>query len=74
MFFPFAGVIRLPALLTTGHTLEEIGCPLYEILQCEPLHDLKNVITHLMTELPHQIEDGALKRAVNEFCQQTLGI
>ena len=68
------GVIRLPALLTTGLTLKEIGCPLYEISQCEPLHDLKNLITHLMNELPHQIEDGTLKNRVKEFCQETLGI
>ena len=64
------GVKRLPALLTTGLSLEEIGIPRYEIANCEPLHDLKNVINHLLNELPHHLDDmqPELKEKITTFC------
>ena len=66
------GVRRLPALLSTGLELKDIGCPEYEILACEPLHNLKNLIAHLLAELPHQVTEPALKRRVKEFCEGCL--
>lgn len=68
------GVTQLPALITTGLTLREIGIPHYEIANCEPLHDLKNCIFNLLTELPHQIDDvqNPLQDIISKFCSTVL--
>ena len=72
--FTLTGVIRPPALLTTKLTLLDIGCPKYEIAMCEPLHDFKNVIERLLTELPLHITDATLKADIAAFCKDVLGI
>ena len=63
----------MPALLSTGLSLEEIGCPDYEIAVCEPLHDIKNMVHHILTELPDQIRKPELKAKIKAFCKDTLG-
>ena len=67
------GVTRLPALLTCGDTLSEIGCSDYEISLCEPLHDLKNTISTILDEMPAVIEDQRLQTAIRDFCKQLTG-
>ena len=44
-----AGQCRVPALLFNAPktTLEDLGVSKYEILPCEPMHDLSNHITNL---------------------------
>ena len=64
---------RLPALLTCGDTLSEIGCSDYEISLCEPLHDLKNTISTILDEMPAVIEDQRLQTAIRDFCKQLTG-
>lgn len=68
------GIRRAPALLTTGESLEAIGLVDYEIATCEPLHDLKNCIQHIMEELPivkYNNKDLGVKNA--KFCKDKLG-
>ena len=36
------------------------------------MHDLKNLITHILTELPHHIEDSTLQKVIKEFCGKVL--
>jgi hypothetical protein len=61
------GVRRMPALLTAERQVAGL-LDSYEVVMCEPLHDLKNVISAILEELPHQIEERSLKRKVTEFC------
>lgn len=54
------GVSRVPALLLTNSTqsLSSLGLERYEVVACEPLHDLKGHIINLITELPHILQEG----------------
>ena len=69
-----AGQCRVPALLyhEPSTPLEDLGLSKYEILSCEPMHDLSNHITNLLEELPnHVTEDVA---SVLQECKDlTLG-
>ena len=62
------------ALLTKGTTLEDICCQEYEVANCEPLHDLKNVIHIILNEFAIIVEQKELRRQVQEFCKQTVGM
>ena len=53
------GAQRVPSLLITD--------PEYTILNCEPLHDLKGHLKHLLTELPYILHGEPL-----ELCQELL--
>ena len=66
------GLLRKPVLLSPPLTAEEIGIENYEISLTEPMHDLKNLITHILTELPHHIEDSTLQKVIKEFCGKVL--
>ena len=52
-----AGHCRVPALLFNAPktTLEDLGASKYEIVPCEPMHDLSNHITNLLDELPNHV-------------------
>ena len=67
------GVIRLPALLTTGLSLHEVGCERYEIATCEPLHDIKNTIHNVLSEMPARVANTQLKAEIQQFCENVLG-
>ena len=67
------GMIRLPALLTHGDTLSDIECAELEISMCEPLHDLKNVISIILDEMPSQIESIPLRQSITDFCVRLTG-
>ena len=53
------GVCRVPALLynNPNATLESLNLGGYEVLPCEPMHDISHNIENLLTELPAHIED-----------------
>ena len=53
------GVCRVPALLynNPNATLESLNLGGYEVLPCEPMHDISHHIENLLTELPAHIED-----------------
>ena len=48
------GIQRVPSLLIHNptHPLGQLNLESYQILDCEPLHDLKGHISNIITELP----------------------
>lgn len=69
------GIQRPPALMTKNPklTAAELGIPKYEVLGCEPLHDITNVVQNLISELPNHIDDKAAKQEYDKFYQTTIG-
>lgn len=63
------GVQRVPTLLTLDPTqsLASINLSMYEILDCEPLHDIKGHLQNLLPEIPYLLPT----RLCSE-CQQLL--
>ena len=53
----------IPALLfnNPAQNLSEFGLADYEILPCEPLHDVGHHIANIFTELPHHLEEKESK-------------
>ena len=53
------GAQRAPTLLTGNPTqpLTELNLQHYEILDCEPLHDVKGHLFNLLPEIPHLLEE-----------------
>ena len=51
------GVQRVPSLLLSNPTqsLEDINLHEHQILDCEPLHDLKGHLSNLFEELPSKM-------------------
>ena len=60
------GICRPPALMLTNpqKSTEEHNIDGYEVMQCEPLPDICNVVQHIIEELPHHVGD---QRTKNEF-------
>jgi len=54
------GAQRVPSLLISDpkQALGDLNIADYEIIDCEPLHDLKGHLHHLLTELPHILTGG----------------
>ena len=69
-----AGQCRVPALLyhAPSTPLEDLGLSKYEILPCEPMHDLSNHITNLLEELPNHVPDDVAS-LLQECKDLTLG-
>ena len=61
------GIRRRPALLYMGETRKVVGCGKYELCKCEPMHDLKNVITSMLEELPRIVVSSQLKAQITEL-------
>lgn len=59
-------------MLSTQLSAEEAGLESYEVSLTEPMHDLKNLITHILQELPHHIEQAPLKEEIKDFCERAL--
>ena len=53
------GMQRVPSLLFNNPEgdINSLGLESYEILACEPLHDIMNHINNLCLELPHHVKD-----------------
>ena len=53
------GMQRVPSLLFNNPEgdINSLGLSSYEILACEPLHDIMNHIKNLFLEIPHHIDD-----------------
>ena len=64
-----SGAQRVPTLLILNPTqpLSSLNLPRYEVLDCEPLHDLKGHLSNLLPEIPHLLPPG-----LKEQCQQLL--
>lgn len=54
------GIARPPALccLHPLKSTSKLNIKYFEILACEPLHDLTNVIQNLIQELPHHVGEN----------------
>ena len=63
------GVQRVPTLLTLCPTqsLTSLNIQKYEVIDCEPLHDLKGHLYNLLPEIPHLLDSP-----VSQECQQLL--
>ena len=63
------GAQRVPTLLSLNPTqaLSQINLQEYEILDCEPLHDLKGHLLNLLPEVPN-----LLPQPLKTECQQIL--
>lgn len=68
------GVVRPPALCCEDPTrsVEDLHIDSYEVLACEPLHDLTNVTQNLIQELPHHVPDES-KQEFLAFSETTIG-
>ena len=51
----------------------EINYQQYEVLACEPLHDITNVVQTIINELPSHIDNKEIKKLYEQFCSQTVG-
>ena len=69
------GVSRVPALLfnSPSSSLESLNLGSYEILPCEPMHDIAHHIDNLLTELPSHIQDEKCKQKLEEAVSLTTG-
>jgi len=68
------GKQRVPALLFKNpeSSLQSLNLGQYEILPCEPLHDIGHHIQNVLTELPYHVSD-AESQVINECIDITLG-
>jgi hypothetical protein len=69
------GICRPPALMLKSPTKssKELYIDDYEILGCEPLHDITNIIQHLIEELPYHIENLEARRDLEKIASNTIG-
>lgn len=69
------GVQWVPALLFENPTkdLKDINIEDYEILVCEPMHDVSKHIENVLTELPSLIENAEHKKLIEETIALTIG-
>ena len=54
-------------------TPEDCDIKLYEVALCDPLHDLKNLISRIFEELPYQVDNPELKKDISDFCRESWG-
>jgi len=54
-------------------TASTINRQQYEVLACEPLHDITNVVQNIINELPSHIENKEIEIQHEQFCSQTVG-
>ena len=64
-----SGAQRVPTLLILNPTqpLASLNLPRYEVLDCEPLHDIKGHLHNLLPEIPHLLSPD-----LKEQCQRLL--
>lgn len=43
------------------------------MIPCEPLHDITNIVQHIILELPHYIDDKKLRTEMDLFVESTIG-
>ena len=62
------GMQRVPSLLFNNPEgdINSLGLESYEILACEPMHDIMNHIKNLFLELPHHVKDKSELKDLNE--------
>lgn len=68
------GVQRVPTLLVSHpqQSLGSLNLSRYEVLDCEPLHDLKGHVRNLLAEIPYLLPPP-LKTECIKIIETTLG-
>ncbi len=63
------GIQRPAALLCENpqQPPKSINCSKYEVIACKPLHDITNMVQHIILELPHHITNDETKRQLLQF-------
>uniref|UniRef100_K1RNL6 Uncharacterized protein n=1 Tax=Magallana gigas TaxID=29159 RepID=K1RNL6_MAGGI len=63
------GIQRPPALMTDdlSKSASTLGIPDHEVLGCEPLHDITNIVQNIITELPYHIESKDVQKDLKIF-------
>ena len=63
------GVQRVPTILTLDpkQPLSMLNLQKYEVIDCEPLHDMKGHLYNLLPEIPHLLDSP-----LNQECQHLL--
>ena len=68
----FLGIKRPPALqcfqVEVSKSIED-----YEISMTEPLHDFKNVVNRVISEVPHAAQDPKLKDIITQVLEDLNG-
>ncbi|CAC5356745.1 unnamed protein product [Mytilus coruscus] len=69
------GIVRPPALMLSHpkKSSSELNIGQYEVLGCEPLHDITNLVQNVITELPNHIKDPAVQKQFQHFTATTIG-
>ena len=69
------GVSRPPALMLRNPNMSaaQLNIRSYEILGCEPMHDISNVIQNIITELPYHTDDQSVRKEFLQFSASTIG-
>ncbi|CAC5411692.1 unnamed protein product [Mytilus coruscus] len=68
------GISRPPALMTSApeKSAQQLNLDSYEVMMCEPLHDLSNVIINFINELPHHADNNDVKSELEAFSSHEL--
>ena len=68
------GIQRPPALICPNpeKTANSINCSLYEVIACEPLHDITNIVEHIIVELPCHIKETDVQKQFEQFSESTV--
>ena len=68
------GIARPPALIAKNPKSTDLNMlGNYEILCCEPLHDICNVVKNVIEELPHHINNKTTRAEFETFASKTIG-
>ena len=69
------GIVRPPALMLSHpkKSSSELNIGQYEVLGCEPLHDITNLVQNVITELPNHIKDPVVQKQFQHFTATTIG-
>ncbi|CAC5406239.1 unnamed protein product [Mytilus coruscus] len=68
------GISRPPALMTSApeKSAQQLNLDSYEVMMCEQLHDLSNVIINFINELPHHADNNDVKSELEAFSSHEL--
>lgn len=68
------GIQRPPALICPSfHSNSYKLVENYEVSNCEPLHDITNVVQNLLTELPCHLQPAVLQKEYQMIFEVTIG-
>jgi len=71
---PFCSQASTDLRLSSGDSLVDLGCPDYEVVKVEPLHDSKTIISNWLKDLPvHYPPEGILHLQLIATCRQAIG-